>query len=233
MRIIVAAFLLLACASSCRMRTGSGNVISKTVNVGSFTGIRVSGPFQVEVRTGAIEPVRIEADDNLIDDIKVRGEGDMLVIEMKGHMNLRNATLKIKVSMPELHNMEASAAAHVILNDQVHSDRMKFNASSASHIEGNIDAPEVELHASSGAKIDMEGRSRLVDAQVSSGASIHASTLMAEKTKASASSGGTAEVHASTELNASASSGGSVRYAGGAMNVVKDVSSGGSVSKMN
>ena len=88
----------------------------------------------------------------------------------------------------------------------------------------------MENTASSGATININGKTKSHTADVSSGADIKTSDLLSENTTVTASSGASAHVHASVNLNAKASSGANINYIGAA-NVQKTVSSGGSVEK--
>jgi hypothetical protein len=61
--IFIIAILLF---SACRYKSGSGNIVTEVRETGSFTGIRVSGGFEVELRHAGNEEVIVEADDNII-----------------------------------------------------------------------------------------------------------------------------------------------------------------------
>lgn len=216
--------------TSCRYKTGSGNIISEKRNISSFTGVNISGGFDVEIRKGEITEVKIEADDNIIKDIETRVEGDELKINYEKNTNLRDVHMKIFITAAEINHIKASASADIVVKNQLTSTRkISIQSSSGSTINAAIDAPEVMANCSSGADIVLSGRTKTFTADVSSGASIKASGLMSESTIAEASSGASANVHASVNLKASASSGGNIHYKGGGA-VSKNESSGGSVS---
>jgi hypothetical protein len=54
---------------------GSGNIITKTINVQSFDQIDVSGVFSLKLSQGSKEELKIEADDNLQDLFEVKNDG--------------------------------------------------------------------------------------------------------------------------------------------------------------
>ena len=133
--------------------------------------------------------------------------------------------------MPELTAVRTSASASVdVLGVLTSTEKLSFKASSSSDIKADVDAPEVEAEANSSATIKLSGKTKTFSADVSSSADILCWDLLSENTKVTASSSGTAKVHASVTLDAKASSSGDIVYHGGAT-VSKSESSSGSVEK--
>jgi hypothetical protein len=228
-------FLLSAMViiSSCRFTTGSGNIVTDKRSVGNFSGISVSEGIEVEVKIGPVTEVTVEADDNIIKHIETRVKGSTLRIEIDDLHNLSDVHTKVYITTPDLNNIWASSSAEVqVLDVLTGKERVSFHASSSGDIKADIDAPEVEVEASSAGSINLRGKTRNYDAQASSGAEIKTFDLLSENTKVQVSSGASATVHASISLKASASSGGSITYHGAA-EATKSESSGGSISKRN
>jgi hypothetical protein len=228
-------FLLsaLVIISSCRFTTGSGNIVTDKRSVGNFSGISVSEGIEVEVKIGPVTEVTVEADDNIIKHIETRVKGSTLRIEIDDLHNLSDVHTKVYITTPDLNNIWASSSAEVkVLDVLAGKERLSFHASSSGDIKADIDAPEVEVEASSAGSINLRGKTRNYDAQASSGAEIKTFDLLSENTKVQVSSGASAMVHASISLNASASSGGSITYHGAA-EATRSESSGGSISKRN
>lgn len=217
--------------TSCNYTTGSGNMITENRSVGSFTGISVSGDFEVEVKIGAGPTLTVEADDNVMKYIETRVSGNVLRIRTEGMHNYHDVHMKVYVTTASLAKIYASATARVDVQDLIKSaDRLTFNVSSSADIQADVDAPEVETDASSAGTVKLSGHTRTYHAKASSGANIRSYDLLSENTKVSVSSGADAQVHASVNLDAQASSDGSVSYHGGA-SVSKSENSGGSVAK--
>ena len=219
--------------SSCTSITGSGRIIREKRQTGDFNGISVSGGIDVELKQGTSTSVDVEADDNLVNHIETRVEGSVLKIGHQGINNVVNAHMKVYVSAPFINMLRSSSASGIEVKDVLRSDgKISLNSSSAAYIHVQVNAPEVVADASSGASLDLSGKTKTYSANSSSGANIKSSDLLSENTEASASSGGSAHVHASISLNVNASSGGHITYYGAA-SVRSSVSSGGSVEKGN
>ncbi len=231
MKQVLFSLFTLLIMSSCRFTTGSGNITTENRSVGGFTGISVGGDFDVEVKIGPSTEVKVEADDNVMKYIETNVSGSTLKIRTKDLHNYSDVHMKVYIITPSLVKVNVSASARVDVQDVLKSnERLYFNASSSGDINAELDAPEVETNASSGASVNLTGKTRSYNAQASSGAEIRSYDLLSETTKVQVSSGASARVHASINLNAQASSGGSVTYHGAAT-VNKAESSGGSVSR--
>ena len=224
---------LICIVTSCRYKTGSGNIATQNRNLAAFTTMSVAGGFDVEVKKGINTKVIVEADDNIIDDIETSVHNGQLKISIRNGISYNDVHMKVFVTVTELNKINSSASADVDVKDELSSDNtIGLSASSGSSIIVIINAPEAKADASSGGEIEISGRTKNFDVEVSSGSSVHASKLLSENTIAEASSGGTAEVHASVQLDAKASSGGTISYKGAATAITKE-SSGGSINKSN
>ncbi len=227
---LILVFIVFTLAS-CNHTTGSGNIITETRNTGSFDAISVGGSFEVEVKTGAVASVVVEADDNIIKYIVTKVSGNTLKINTEDLNNYSDVHMKVIVTAPAITSIKASASADVVAdNILTGSGRLTFKASSSASIKAEVDAPEIETDASSSATITLRGKTKNYDAQASSSANINTFELLSENTTAKASSSADIQIHASVTLNAKASSSGSIDYKGAAT-VNKSESSSGSVEK--
>lgn len=234
MKKLVFVFAIVLSMASCRTKTGSGNIVIENRQERGFTGVNVGGPFHVSVQQGPDFKVRVEADDNIIKDIRTEVRNGKLKVYFEENINLRNATLNVYVEAPSIDYVSASAAADVKTTGYLTGGgrSVSFHSSSGATLQATVDAPNVEADASSGSHLTLKGKTRQIDTQASSGAQLDADELLSENAKAQASSGAGIDLHASVHLNAQASSGGSVDYRGNA-NVSKQESSGGSVRKLD
>ncbi|RYY65624.1 MAG: DUF2807 domain-containing protein [Chitinophagaceae bacterium] len=233
MKNLLLVVLSICLLQSCEQKTGSGNIETQGRSVGSFSAVSVGGSFKVEIRQGAANKVTVQADDNILEDIETTVSSRKLRIEYRDNVSVSNADVKITVETPELSSVSASASADVnLLNVWTSTKKMNFTASSSASIEGEADAPAIDLEASSSGRITLKGRTRLLDTQASSAGSIEAGGLLSETAGAQASSGASISVHASIKLTAQASSGGSVNYRGNAT-LSRQESSGGSINKVD
>ena len=225
--ILLAAFIF----QSCNVKTGSGNIERQTRNVSSFHAVNAGGGFEVFIKQGSSPKLTISGDDNILDDIMTDVSNGKLRIRYRNNVNVNNADIKIYIETPQLDEVVASASSDIKIEGTISSDRtMLLHASSSGSVTAAVDAPAVELDASSSGTLHIKGRTRDLDTRASSGSSIDARELLSENAKADASSGASISLHASLKLDAEASSGASIDYRGEPA-VSKKESSGGSIGK--
>lgn len=211
----------------------NGEIVTEKRQVANFTGVSASNAFEVEIKIGPVTEVLVEADENVMEHIVTRVTGNMLKIRTEEFISFNGAHLKVIITTPELLDINASSSAEVKVLDVIKSNnKVNFQASSSAEIEAIIEAPVVEIGASSSGSVNISGSTKNYKANGSSGSHIKTRDLLSENTSVNVSSGAVAEVYASVSLDAEASSGGSIRYQGEAR-VKQNVSSGGSVEKRN
>ncbi|HSC52774.1 MAG TPA: head GIN domain-containing protein [Phnomibacter sp.] len=108
----------------------------------------------------------------------------------------------------------------------------QLKASSGASIKGDIQLSSLSAHQSSGGFMVLKGTVDKLEVDASSGGIFKGYDLTANTLEADASSGGAVQVTVVKEVNAEASSGGSVNFKGNAVIKSIDVSSGGSVKKV-
>lgn len=230
-QIAILSFIIFSFAS-CRQITGSGNVISEKKLVEAFTGISAGSAFEVEVKIGSPASVEIEADDNIMDMVKVKVVDNVLRIDLKNGLSIGNGHFKAFVTVPRLDYIESSGAANVTVLDEVKdAEKIKLHASGAAKIKAQVDAPKVDAESSGAAEIELTGKTKDFDADASGGASIHASGLMSENADVEASGAGNVHLYVSVSLKANASGAGNIFYKGGGTVLEKQTSGAGNVNK--
>lgn len=201
-------------------------------SIGSFHGIKVSNAITVYLQKGNSTAVRVEADGIDLDEIQTNVEGGILKIYLRKG-NFRNIDVQVTVTFTNLDMLAASSASAIFSKDVIKTDRIEVMASSAATIEVVLDAREVSLNASSAADLEVSGKAGSVQIDVSSAGDIDAYDLIAQRAQVTASSAGEAKVSVEQEINALASSGGSIKYQGNPQKSSTDSRSGGSVRKTN
>ncbi|WP_372774840.1 head GIN domain-containing protein [Mangrovibacterium sp.] len=201
--------------------------------VSSFSQISVSGGIDLYLTQGAQEQVMVEADDDLIDKIITKVEGETLHIYIEKHTGWVwdwFQSRKVYVTFDDLTRLEASAGADVAANGAVNAETIRISASSGSDVAfERLFAQSVQLSTSSGADAKIAGETRNLSADASSGSDLDCGDLIAQFVRAATSSGADVVVYAIESLTANASSGGDVLYKGNPKLKDIDESSGGEV----
>jgi hypothetical protein len=228
--------LMLLTAASTAVQAGNSKK-TEIRKVKNFNAVDVSAGIDLYLKMGETEQVRVEADDDIIENILTEVKNGTLHVYMKkgNFFNFFNfgstSSRKVYVTVTDLKSIDASSGSDVKSENTLKGDALKVNSSSGSDVVLDIVYKDVWLDASSGADIKMSGKAKTVRASASSGSDINAGNLEAVIGHANASSGADVMVYATGEIYANASSGGDVRYSGNPSVKNIDESSGGDVSQ--
>lgn len=236
---VIAASIAAVLFSSCHIKDiqigdgidGNGTVTKQTRNVqNNFSKIEANRGLNVTVEQSDAYFVEVEADDNLQSHINVSVENGTLVIT--SDENIDKATAKnIHVKMPSLTGIETSSGAAVTTNGVYKGTDIAVKTSSGSKNDLNLEFENINCETTSGSSITVKGKALKLTTHSSSGSSINAPDLLVNEVVSESTSGSSTNVHPIVSLNGKASSGSSINYGGAPKTVVKEESSGGSVSK--
>ncbi len=223
---------LIILATACgHSKRGSGNIVTEKRTTEPFMVVHAEGMVHVHVKKGPELSVTVEADDNIIPYIETKVSGSSLKVRLRELSSLTNVTINVYVTAPELKGINASDGAELTGEDTISSkENIVVKSSGGATLKATVDAPSVTIEADGGGSADVSGRTKTVNATSTGGSSVHATGLLAENVTADANGGASIELFASVSLNGNASGGGKIEYTGGAKDVKKNESGGGSVN---
>lgn len=222
---LASAFLAFACTSSSAQTTESRNV-------NGFSSIDVSEGITVTLTMGDKESVEVTAPEDYIDKVTTEVNGSELDIFIEGNNSgNKGRNVTVVVVAKTINKIESSSGSSVKTTNIINTDELKINVSSGANVNVECEADKVSVSTSSGAGATVRGGAINLSTDASSGSHITAANLKAHNVVADVSSGANIKVHAEKQLNADASSGGSVAYTGSPEMIDVEKSSGGSVHK--
>ncbi len=213
--VIVIASFLIVLISGCKIENiggvqGSGNTKTETRSVTGFKEVKAENAVNLEITVQKDFALTIEADDNLLEQIKTEVSGNTLKISTKDSISAKNK-IKIKISMPELTDLDISGASTANIS-AAKTDSIKLNASGAS-------------------KIKIDGEVKSLDATANGASGIDAENLKVENTKANSSGASNMTVSPTGELDAEASGASSVIYTTEPKNIKQNASGASTIKK--
>ena len=210
--------------------TGSGKVVSEQRNVADFNKVTVCCGLECEIIQAPTFKVTVEADDNLIKDIKTTVVNGTLTISTD-YGNYYNVTSKkITVEMPNIKSLETTSGSTLVASKGIRESSVNLKTSSGSEMKVNIESDTLRLESTSGSEQNIKGKALVLFTSSSSGSSIDAENLLANEVSSQSTSGSSTEVNPLLSLKAKASSGSSIDYKNKPKTLSKEESSGGSVS---
>jgi hypothetical protein len=211
---------------------GSGNVVSETRDVSGFDAIDVEYPAEVFVRQGNSESLEIEAEDNLLPNLKTQVRNGRLEIfyrrEGGKHVN-PTKTVRITIMVKDLNDVNFSSAGEITI-EKLKTDNLDASLSGA----GNLNLEDVQLEGlevslSGAGSLSASGTADNLDASISGFGDFKGADLHSQDAHVSISGAGSATVWVDNNLDAQISGAGSISYYGDA-SVSRQISGVGGVT---
>lgn len=204
---------------------------SETRTLDEFDEIRVSESIRVRMKKGTANSAVIETRGVDTDRVETEVEGSTLYIRMKrGNYFSRNVDIELTYTN-ELQAVSVSSSGSVSGRDVIATEDFEIKASSSGHATLALNVRKLDVRISSSADVELSGKSKFQDIEVSSSGRLSAFDMDSEEVDVSVSSSGKAEVTVHGLLEGRASSSGKVYYRGTPDKVYVDTSSSGKVRK--
>ena len=204
-----------ACESSWNCLRGNGVAGEETRDISGFTGVVSEGDFDVEIIPDADFEVKLEADENLIQYIRTRVSGNILIVDQGTRKCLRSDNpIRITVYMPQVEYMNLTGSG-MITGDNIESDELRVELTGSGLIDlrglntGLLDA----LITGSGEMI-FWGETVDADLDITGSGEVKAFHLESVNCIANISGSGNMQVKVEKNLTAYISGSGSIYYQG-------------------
>ncbi len=214
---------------------GSGVIHSETRDLPQFNAVSVAFPADVVIRQGPAQSVTLQADDNLLPQLRTRVMGGVLYID-EGEPNWSrrvnpSRAVQIDLTVTGLNELDFSTAGSV-LADGLESDSLELSVSGAGKITlTGLNVHDLRIDSSGATTVDAAGTATDVRLGISGLGSFQGASLSAQTADVDISGAGSATLWVQQRLTAEISGTGSVGYYG-SPSVHKDVSGLGSVHKL-
>jgi len=153
---------------------GSKNVVEKTKEVGDFTALEIEDNLTVFLEKGEKNEIKIDADDNIHDNISFDLKGKSLRIYTSKEINsFKKLVLKIKYTN-DLKSVTAKNATIINALESVMLDSITFNSLDFAKLYLNVNSKNVVLTSDDKSKVELNLKSEKAKIQLSKNAQIKA-----------------------------------------------------------
>jgi hypothetical protein len=211
---------------------GSGNVVAQTRDVSGFDAVEVAYPAQVLIKQGNAESLKIEAEDNLLPNLKTQVRNGTLEIFYKRengkHVN-PTKTVKITIVVKDLKDVDFTSAGELTI-EKLKTDNLDVSLSGAGNLK--LDGVQVNglgVSLSGAGSMTASGTTEDLDLNISGFGDFKGADLHGQVARVNISGAGSATVWVDEELTAGISGAGSISYYGSA-SVTKQISGVGGVN---
>ena len=206
---VVIGFALIACNPFTGSIKGSGNVVTNSLEISGFTKIQAGNSFQVTITQSQDYSVVIKADDNLVEHLDVRLDGDTLIVNMVPGKSARNATLEAEVSLPDLEGVIFGGVSRGILHGITSQGDFTVRVSGASSLRGDLQIRQMEVRVSGASRIDLSGSGATVDVHGSGASTVDMEDFSVDSAQVVLSGASTARLDVKNDIGPATLSGAS------------------------
>jgi hypothetical protein len=156
--LLLAVVLYAGCTSPI---TGSGILVSTPFNLDSFTVVEISHACDADIVQSGSFAVTVTIDDNLVQYLDVRTEGDTLIIGLQSGRSYSEFEFRATVTLPDLTGVTASGASNAELTG-IFSNVAPFTldlsgASRVSVVTGNLSFGDLSCSLTGASLASIEG----------------------------------------------------------------------------
>jgi Putative auto-transporter adhesin, head GIN domain len=210
---ILFTFVFSSChlVSDKRIR-GNGTFKTQSRPAGTFSNVDVRSNIDLYIKQDSVRSIRIEADENLLEYIIIKTEGDKLIIEPEDGYKLSGSKkIRVYVSSPVFKKLEASGACDIYGENMITSaDAVDIDLSGSSDVKLEVKSPKVEAELSGAGSIELKGETKDLFVHGSGSTDIKCFEMIAENVKVEISGSGDAEVFANAKLDVEISGSGHI-----------------------
>lgn len=208
------------------------NTVVKNSRISSFSGVAVSGNFDVKIILGNSVGIKINASEETVNSIEARVENDVLVIRYKPHTGWHNQKkVNIVVNTKMIESLIVSRSGNIKVEGTIKSNSLSTNVSGSGSITLNTDVSDYTAIVSGSGKITAIGKAKEAQIILSGSGNFLGDGLYADKAEVKVSGSGNASIAAEKTLDAMVSGSGNIRYTGNAQ-VTKSKSGSGSIVRL-
>jgi len=158
--ILMSGFIFTSCTKEDQHVTPSSHITTVSKPVSGFSKLEVTDPFHVYVTfSDAEEMVRIEANENLQQYIRIKEQNDLLQIGLDDNLTIRrgDAVLNIYITARQVNEYTASGAASIVLQNQLVDQSTEVYLSGASRFTGSLQVDDFSSTIIGASNLDING----------------------------------------------------------------------------
>lgn len=194
--------------------TGEGDVVKRTLDVDDFAGFTLAVSGDVYLRQGDKTELVIKAQENIIDNIELKMDGDHLKITYDRPV-WKSKGIDIYMTVPSLNKIGVSGSGDVTADEKfTNLGDLQVAVSGSGKVKFECDAKDVETRVSGSGNVSIKGSGNSFSSRVSGSGNVRASDFEVADAKVSVSGSGNVYVFATESLEASVSGSGDVKYKG-------------------
>ncbi len=165
---------------------GNNDIVTKERDVSGFSGITISGVFDVFISQGEKESLKIETSDNVQKYIITDVRKGILNLQISGNIK-RLKTLNVYITIKELNSLIILGSNNVTISSALTTDNLEIYLSGDSNLSLNVAAKKIQCDITDEGTANFSGKVDFFDVRVADDAELNSFDLQTVSCKLKAS----------------------------------------------
>lgn len=173
---------------------GSGKIVTQTRTVEECSGLTIKNQANVYLTQDDNQSIRIEADDNIIDDVITRKENGVLVVGLKDG-SYSDITFKVYVSLKTIESLTINGAGNIAT-------------------QNSLSCTDLYVTINGAGNIVVKGTGNYLNSSINGAGNISAKDFPVARCRAYVNGAGNCTIYVTDELDAAVNGAGNIYYYG-------------------
>ena len=211
---------------------GNGKITAETLHPGEFHSVDLGGEYEVTIVQGPESEVRIETDQNLLQNITTTIKNGGLTISSEGYLR-PTKSIFITITSPNYSAVDIEGSSDVKASTPITSDDLSLDLEGSGSFNMEVHAQRLKSSIEGSGDIKLTGDTHSHSVEIDGSGDLAAGKLSTDTTKIEVNGSGDATLNVASHLSASIAGSGSVRYTGDVKDVHTNIEGSGSVDRAN
>ncbi len=215
--LVVLIFLLGACTITTNKSNNSEDVVTDERSISSFSKLSVHGVFNLYLSQGDKESLRIEADEQTMDEIIIKNDGDQLIIELEEGFELFDREqINIYLTIKDLESFEFEGVGNIKTETVLRLKDLDLKGDGVGNTKLELEADRIDAEFNLVGNLSLSGKVETIDLKNNGLGNLDATDLKTQFMTLESNGIGNVEVYCEQEISITANGIGKVTYSGDA-----------------
>jgi hypothetical protein len=209
---------------------GDGKITVDKRHPSEFTSVDLDGAYDVTIVQGPQSEVRIETDQNLLQNITTTVKNGKLTISSEGNLQPTKG-INVTITNPSFTALDVEGSSDVKASTPITASDLSLALEGSGSFNLEVHAQHLRSQIEGSGDIKLTGDTKSHSIEIDGSGDLAASKLVTDSTKIEINGSGDASLNVASRLEASTSGSGSIRYTGDVKDVHTSIEGSGSVDR--
>ncbi len=231
---LLASVFFSSCERSPFCKQGKGDIVTRTISVEDFTGVKLSKAFDIVISQGDVQEIVAEGHENIINDLEIDVSGNTANFDLEKKCYSRY-DLTVYVTVTDLSAVIIKGSGDIVINEFLNLENLEITIKGSGDIRaaGDLEiagATDVSIEGSG--DIYLQGTTETQNLTITGSGEYSAYNFISENCYITIKGSGDCEVYANSILDVYITGSGDVSYMGNPT-VTTDIHGSGDVNNRN